>query len=69
MNELVVLIRRHLLESRWLLGLSAAACAVHGACDGNQRVDQLPAVCGLDAFDTLHQLSVLVDAGLVSVYA
>lgn len=51
------------------LGLSDAAQALHEACDGRTGVDALPAACGLDAFDTYHQLSILVDAGFVSVYA
>ena len=51
------------------LGLSPGAIALHAACDGRTRVEALPRASGLDAFETLHQLSVLVDTGLVSLYA
>jgi len=51
------------------LCLTEAACAVHRACNGATLLAALPAASGLDAFDTFHHLSVLVDAGLVSVYA
>ena len=49
-------------------GLPAPAHALHAHCDGRTTIEELPEVSGLDAFDTLHHLSMLVDAGLVSIY-
>lgn len=51
------------------LGLPPAALALHAACDGKTAIEGLSAATGLDCFETFHQLSVLVDTGLVSLYA
>jgi hypothetical protein len=49
------------------LCLPKGARALHAACDGRTPIGTLAAASGLDPFDTLHQLSVLVDTELVSI--